>query len=197
MNYPRNQTQVDNQDCGAAKSCIFTALRDDSLRLADKSRPDIERAKAMILLGHWIGDIHQPLHVGFSDDRGGNSLHVRRGPKQGRANKPCKRGQYNLHSVWDSCLVESHAPIAGKFRGLGLKLDIEAHADLIAARYGSEQRELWRAEDVSGWAQESLDIARDAPIQYCTLKPSSDYCAYSDARFSLCTPYSHNDHSYH
>jgi S1/P1 Nuclease len=27
-------------------------------------------------LGHWVGDIHQPLHVSFEDDRGENSILV-------------------------------------------------------------------------------------------------------------------------
>jgi hypothetical protein len=27
-------------------------------------------------VGHWVGDIHQPLHVSFEDDRGGNSVLV-------------------------------------------------------------------------------------------------------------------------
>src|SRR6202042_1022788 len=44
-------------------------------------------------LGHWVGDIHQPLHVSFEDDRGGNNIAV-----TGECGS-------NLHSAWDTCLV--------------------------------------------------------------------------------------------
>jgi hypothetical protein len=40
-----------------------------------------------------VGDVHQPLHVSFEDDRGGNNITVV-GECQGK-----------LHAAWDSCLV--------------------------------------------------------------------------------------------
>ena len=41
-----------------------------------------------------IGDIHQPLHVSFADDRGGNFI---------REAGPCVN---SLHTVWDTCIIE-------------------------------------------------------------------------------------------
>jgi S1/P1 Nuclease len=35
-----------------------------------------ERLEALEYLGHWVGDVDQPLHVSFQDDRGGNDLGV-------------------------------------------------------------------------------------------------------------------------
>ena len=45
-----------------------------------------------------IGDLHQPLHISFADDRGGNSI---------KAAGPCS-GSFDasLHSVWDTCVIE-------------------------------------------------------------------------------------------
>jgi organic hydroperoxide reductase OsmC/OhrA len=40
-----------------------------------------------------VGDVHQPLHVSFEDDRGGNNISV---------GGEC-RG--SLHAAWDTCLV--------------------------------------------------------------------------------------------
>ena len=184
VNFPRDQVDIDSQSCGRADKCIFTALRDDAYAMADEGRSDEERAEAMILLGHWIGDLHQPMHVGFADDRGGNSVHVKRGPKQGRSDKPCRVGSYNLHSVWDTCVVETYAPrkIRGGLDRLGGEagqLDITAHAKQIMTRYTDEQRQAWADTEVTDWAQESLDIARDAPVQYCTMRPGTSFCAYS------------------
>lgn len=50
---------------------------------------------ALCFLAHFIGDLHQPLHAGRSDDRGGNSISVN------------FFGEVvNLHSLWDSKLIE-------------------------------------------------------------------------------------------
>jgi hypothetical protein len=51
-------------------------------------KQEIEYIKMLI---HLIGDIHQPLHVGCCDDRGGNRVRVK---WHGR--------DTNLHTVWDS-----------------------------------------------------------------------------------------------
>jgi hypothetical protein len=38
-------------------------------------KPDVE-ARLVEVPRTWVGDIHQPLHVSFEDDRGGNSVLV-------------------------------------------------------------------------------------------------------------------------
>ena len=48
------------------------------------------------ILFHLIGDLHQPLHVGYSSDKGGNSLQVN-----------YKDKRTNMHSLWDSGIIES------------------------------------------------------------------------------------------
>jgi len=45
---------------------------------------------------HLVADVHQPLHAGFADDRGGNRFQV----------QSLGRGT-NLHAVWDVDLVDS------------------------------------------------------------------------------------------
>jgi hypothetical protein len=49
------------------------------------------------LLVHLLGDLHQPLHIGRSEDRGGNNIKVQ-----------WFRGNTNLHSVWDTKMIESY-----------------------------------------------------------------------------------------
>lgn len=63
------------------------------LRAQDANQQD--RAEALKFLVHLVGDVHQPLHVGYASDRGGNDVKVR---WFGR--------NTNLHSVWDEHLVE-------------------------------------------------------------------------------------------
>ena len=62
--------------------------------LADRSRPDAERAQALKFLVHFVGDAHQPLHAGYARDRGGNTFQLQ---VDGRGT--------NLHALWDSGLL--------------------------------------------------------------------------------------------
>ncbi|HUC97485.1 MAG TPA: S1/P1 nuclease, partial [Candidatus Polarisedimenticolaceae bacterium] len=63
--------------------------------LKSPDAPRNERRIALRFVAHLVGDIHQPLHAGFAEDRGGNSIAVRfNGRKE------------NLHSLWDTALVE-------------------------------------------------------------------------------------------
>lgn len=52
--------------------------------------------EALMFLAHFVGDVHQPLHVGFTGDLGGNSIEVR-----------WYRRKTNLHYVWDDMIIQS------------------------------------------------------------------------------------------
>ncbi|WOH11794.1 hypothetical protein DCAR_0831286 [Daucus carota subsp. sativus] len=52
--------------------------------------------EALMFLSHFIGDVHQPLHVGFLGDEGGNTITVR-----------WYRRKTNLHHVWDTMIIDS------------------------------------------------------------------------------------------
>ena len=67
-------------------------------------KPDAE-ARLVEVSRTWVGDIHQPLHVSFEDDRGGNSVLV---------TGLCDA---NLHSAWDACLVLKSGDRRGLCRG--------------------------------------------------------------------------------
>ncbi|XP_050287022.1 endonuclease 4-like isoform X3 [Quercus robur] len=52
--------------------------------------------EALMFLSHFMGDLHQPLHVGFTGDEGGNTIVVR-----------WFRRKSNLHHVWDDMIIDS------------------------------------------------------------------------------------------
>lgn len=74
---------------------LYTQIKVLTAELKDKSLPLEKRQIALRLLIHFIGDLHQPLHVGREADLGGNRVKVSWFDKQ-----------TNLHSVWDSDIVE-------------------------------------------------------------------------------------------
>jgi hypothetical protein len=74
---------------------VLEALARFEKVLGDRSAPRADRVQALKWLTHLVGDLHQPLHVGRGDDRGGNETVVL-----------WFGDPSNLHSVWDSKLIE-------------------------------------------------------------------------------------------
>ena len=71
------------------------------------ARSDSERVEALRFAVHFVGDLHQPLHT-MLEERGGNDVQVSVSI-QGmvcRPDRPCNAFPSNLHSVWDSGLID-------------------------------------------------------------------------------------------
>jgi len=70
---------------------LFYAL-DSLTKCLKKNKNDAEALKFLV---HFVGDLHQPMHLGRLDDLGGNKI------KTNWFGKPI-----NLHSLWDSYIIE-------------------------------------------------------------------------------------------
>ncbi|AYB31981.1 S1/P1 nuclease [Chryseolinea soli] len=64
---------------------------DSLIKVLRKNRNDIQALKFLV---HFIGDLHQPLHLGRSIDRGGNLIKVK-----------WSKDSINLHSLWDTQMI--------------------------------------------------------------------------------------------
>lgn len=71
-------------------NCVVGAL-EKQLTLLASAASDAERLTALKYVLHLVADVHQPLHAGYFDDRGGNSYQL----------QAFDRGT-NLHSLWDT-----------------------------------------------------------------------------------------------
>ncbi len=75
--------------------------------IKDKKSTDEDKAFHLKMLVHLIGDLHQPMHVGRLEDRGGNDIQI----------QWFDRGT-NLHRLWDSNMIDdygmSYTELAGK-----------------------------------------------------------------------------------
>jgi nuclease S1 len=95
VNLPRGDCTYDpERDCPDGK-CIVAAI-DRQIETLHTAGDDGTRLTALKYLVHFIGDVHQPLHAGFGDDRGGNRYQL----------QAFMRGS-NLHAVWDSGLIKA------------------------------------------------------------------------------------------
>jgi S1/P1 Nuclease len=114
---------------------LYTQIKAMAAQVKDKSLPQEKRQIALRFLIHFVGDLHQPLHVGREEDQGGNKISVTWFDKQ-----------TNLHSVWDNSLVEFQQYSYTEYAGV---LDI-ASAEQVAA---------WQASSLEDWFYDSYTLA--------------------------------------
>lgn len=65
--------------------------------IKDAASSKEDKAFYLKMLVHFIGDLHQPLHTGIGDDKGGNDFQVQ-----------WFRDGTNLHRVWDTQMIEHY-----------------------------------------------------------------------------------------
>ena len=92
INVPRDFQSFTTNTCPMASKCLFTAIANE-IAVLGNSNDDKAKLAALKFLGHWIGDLHPPLHVSYEDDRGGGRI---------LTSGSCSA---NLHAVWDGCIV--------------------------------------------------------------------------------------------
>ena len=65
--------------------------------LKDRNSSKEDKAFHLKMLVHFLGDLHQPLHIGIAEDKGANDFQVR-----------WFNSGTNLHKVWDSQMLGSY-----------------------------------------------------------------------------------------
>jgi hypothetical protein len=128
-----------------------TAIKKDFEVYSSNNASQAQKLASLKFLGHWVGDIHQPLHVSFEDDRGGNGVLV-----------IGECGTSNLHSTWDTCLV---------LKAVGEDVG-EAATELLNTIMPA-RIESWNHSNPMEWANESFAIAEQAQTKYCIRQGAS------------------------
>src|SRR5262245_19138885 len=109
VNLPFTARYNRTQYCADGVCSIETLLEQRAL-LANRRVPLPQRAVALAWVAHLVGDMHQPLHAGKAEDRGGNLTCVAWMGEPSQLvtidGKPTCSGA-NLHAVWDSQLIEA------------------------------------------------------------------------------------------
>ena len=72
VNADRSDASMHRKYC--VTGCILSAIDQHEAILSNRHLSDWARLQAMMFLGHWLGDIHQPLHARFADVGGGNQV---------------------------------------------------------------------------------------------------------------------------
>lgn len=171
INVPRGTATIDgrcyNKRGNQVQHCLTKAIELDKLVLQDPNVSDIDKLKALKFLGHWIGDIHQPLHVSYADDRGGNDITADA--------SGCKD---KLHAVWDSCIPRDQM-MEGGYR---LKDDRGSFGDALWGEITNAETKAWLSGTPVDWANESYALAQQSDVGYCIME--NGVCAYSETELT-------------
>lgn len=121
-----------SSDC--PQDCAVSALEQMLAQLKD--RDGQQRAEALAFIVHIVADLHQPLHVGYAHDRGGNDYSLRVGKED-----------VSLHYYWDVYVLKN----TGNARQL---------AGHLISRLTQPQSKRQQVASVSQWLYESHAITR-------------------------------------
>lgn len=139
----KGDTQVD----------AYTKMNFLIAELKKKNLPQEQKLLYLRVLIHLVEDVHQPMHVAHTSDKGGNDVKVQWG------NNP---NLTNLHSIWDSQLIESQ------------ELSYTEYAAAINFTT-PEQRAEWQKDPISKWLYESSQLATQV---YASVKPNEPVRTY-------------------
>ena len=143
-------------DHAPSEGDALEALNRFSATLRTRMRACADKQLALRFIVHLVGDLHQPLHVGKCCDTGGNEVKVK---WFGR--------DLNLHSVWDSALVDEQQL---SFTEYAAKLQRHtSNADVIA----------WWDINPRDWISESAQIRE-------TVYPEASAQGAKDTKGSRC-----------
>lgn len=124
------------QEIGAPpQGDAITALAQFRQTLLDVQASVADKQLALRFIVHLVADLHQPLHAGNGKDRGGNSYAVT------FYSRPT-----NLHSVWDTALVENE------------QLSYTEMSRWLLRRITPNSVSSWQQIDPAIWADESAAI---------------------------------------
>ena len=144
INLPDSEQNTYKTSC-PENGCLIAAYYEQLHILKDESQGFRERQEALWFIGHLVGDIHQPMHVGYPEDRGGN----------GHRLELSDGTQTNMHKVWDGQIIE--------------RLESLHDKDYLSANVTQQIQELLsipHSADIESWAQESRDIAMQQSVGY-------------------------------
>ena len=163
----------------------------------EENERKITRPIAVILLAHFVGDVHQPLHVGAQyfdakgnpvnpdrvsesfPDEGGNSLRLKLADAIPRKRDP------KMHGFWDNDAVLANLPqFPDTMPKEERQMNMDAAEKALTDRLAKDEPKGWRMPAElkienypEAWANEIMPLAREAHarLHYRKVRPKLDH----------------------
>lgn len=140
VNFKRGDCSYSPKDNCRNGDCVVAAIERQTKVLGNRRGRRVDRVNALKFVIHFVGDVHQPLHAGYADDRGGNDFQIR-----------YAREGDNLHGYWDGELIKQTRQTARK------------HADQLLGNSSATGtvNTSWYLRAPGDWAEESCAIVQE------------------------------------
>jgi hypothetical protein len=132
---PDNENYISGKYTGDA----IEKMNDFIATLKNKKSSKEEKQIALKFLVHLVGDLHQPLHVGNGEDRGGNDIKVKWFSES-----------TNLHRVWDTHMIDHQ------------KLSYTEYADYLLLDVSAKEKTEWMSASLMAFVLESAKHRKQA-----------------------------------
>ena len=144
INLPDSEQNTYKASC-PENGCLIDAFHKQMKILNDSNKTIRERAEALWFIGHFVGDVHQPMHVGYPEDKGGNDHKL----------KFSDNTLTNMHSVWDGQIIEHMDSLFG-----------EQYLLIHVSKKIDNFLQNTQSSEIESWAQESRDLAMHQSVGY-------------------------------
>lgn len=138
INWPLELEEPEYDVFSTRQGNIVSAIEEQLKIYRDRKKSRRDRLEALQFIIHFVGDIHQPLHCGQDEDRGGNDVPVR-----------FRRQLTNLHACWDGKIYD------------GGRETPAVHAAVLLEGLQPEERDRIMGGRPYDWAVESHRIDRE------------------------------------
>ena len=157
LSYDAFKDRVENM----LESNVYSALVEQMRLITDKSVSREKKVEALKFIVHFVGDLHQPMHISRAEDQGGNKIQLN---YEGQGT--------NLHSVWDSKLIETQGL---DFQQLATTVD---HAS-------AAQIKQWQNDPLVKWMWESYEVSSQLYAEVDSMSSRSIGQGYYNAHIAV------------
>jgi hypothetical protein len=157
LSFPDFEKRVE----GMTVENVYSALLNEEHILGGKTTTREQKTEALKFIVHFVGDLHQPMHISRAEDKGGNTIQLN---YEGQGT--------NLHSLWDTKLLE-HEGLT--YEQLADKYD---HASTAQIRQ-------WQSDPLIKWIWESYEVSSRLYAEIDSMKGRSIDESYYQAHIPI------------
>ena len=131
----------------------ITALQ-EQIAILGSDGPKKERREALMWIGHLVGDLHQPFHVAYAEDLGGNRVYLSLSSDLQQILGE-RRERVNMHAVWDGRISRYARHLEASGESMAMSPDLDAN-----------KQSLIELKTPADWADENIVILNDPATGY-------------------------------
>lgn len=129
---------------------VYSAILQQERILRDPNESNDKKVEALKFIVHFVGDLHQPMHISRAEDQGGNTIQLNYNGKG-----------TNLHSLWDTRLIEheglTYEELANKYDSIPERKVLRWQKDPLI-------KWMWESYQISSQLYAEVDQMKDRKI---------------------------------